>query len=82
VFDSTHENDPPADRVHRAILVLCRGDMGKLLVFAEAACGDWRDVLWRAEHPDPAPEEQVEQKEQVVRQILAYEEARHRDGLL
>lgn len=32
--------------------------------------------------PDPAPEEQVEQKDQVVRQILLAYEEDHRDGLL
>jgi hypothetical protein len=40
-------------RVQRAILMLAEGDLDRLRHYVQAATGDWRDVLWWAEYPEP-----------------------------
>jgi len=50
-------DDMQADDVHRAVLVLSKGDMNALLDLVAAAANDFRDVLMWASLPEPAPEQ-------------------------
>ena len=42
--------DKALPRIARCIVHLARGDLDKLIHFAERARQDWRDVIWWAEY--------------------------------
>ena len=52
----TQDWERERERVQRAILMLAKGDLGKLRHFTDAAKKDYRDVLMWAEYP-PTPEQ-------------------------
>jgi hypothetical protein len=67
-----------ADDVHRAVLMLSKGDMNALLDLVVAAVDDFRDVLMWASLPEPTPEEREAARARSDELIRGYRQARHR----
>jgi hypothetical protein len=67
-----------ADDVHRAVLMLSKGNMDALLDLVAAAVDDFRDVLMWASLPQPTPEEREAARARADEHIREYREARHR----
>jgi cell division septum initiation protein DivIVA len=71
-------DDVQANDVHRAVLVLSKGDVNALLDLVAAAVDDFRDVLMWASLPEPTPEEREAARARAAELIRQYREARHR----
>ena len=67
-----------ADDVHRAVLMLSKGDVNALLDLVVAAVDDFRDVLMWASLPEPTPEEREAARARSDELIRGYRQARHR----
>jgi hypothetical protein len=67
-----------ADDVHRAVLMLSKGDMNALLDLVVAAVDDFPDVLMWASLPEPTPEEREAARARSDELIRGYRQARHR----
>ena len=71
-------DDVQADDVHRAVLMLSKGDMNVVLDLVVAAVDDFRDVLMWASLPEPTPEEREATRARAAELIRGYRQARHR----
>jgi len=71
-------DDVQADDVHRAVLMLSKGDMNVVLDLVVAAVDDFRDVLMWASLPEPTPEEREVARARADELIRGYRQARHR----
>jgi hypothetical protein len=64
---------PETPRVHRALLVLCGGQVRKLKAMIDTANADYRDVLYFAEYPfDSTPGSEAKKQAAVQRMAARY----------